>query len=367
VAFHHGVVPGKGFTIVELLVSMAILSLIMVLLAAMVSSVSTVWRNTTGKISAFAEARAGFEAMTRKLSQATINSYWDYEYPNDDTTKPPRTYVRQSELHLMAGQASTLIPSLSDATTHAIFFQAPLGYSRPAPGIRPLPSLLNASGFFIQRSKDTDLPEFLKTLFAGEPAKKRTRYRLMEMWQPTEQFRVYQPKRTELSLDITKRTEWFTQPLASSNSPARPLAENVIALVLWPRRAATDPRPPITPDYSFDTRAYLSLSPATRDALPPENPLRLSRNQLPPVVQVTMVVLDGKSAAKLEELPDSAKTLLAPGALFTSFNGKTSQADQEQVFQEDLKKLTDFLTEYRLAYRVFTTAVTLRQAKWSEE
>lgn len=357
--------PTRAFTILELLVAVSILTIILIILVAMVNGVSTVWRSTTGKISAFDSARSGFEAMTRKVSQATLNTYWDYQYPGNDPTKPPSAYVRQSELHMVAGQAADLVPGSVATTSHAIFFQAPLGYSSSPGQSKDLQNLLNSAGYFIQHSDDAmDRPKFLDQ---GGTAlvPKRTRYRLMEVWHPSENLRVFQPSLSELQNNPEKRREWFTLPLAENPSPARPIAENILVLVIWPRRAVTDPGPPFSEGYAYDTRAYLDN--------PEEDPksgslASLSRNQLPPVIQLTMVAIDEPSAARLESLPVSEKSLLQPGALFTSLGAGTDLAEQEKYYQADLARLTnEFLNKHRLNYRVFTSAVTLRQAKWSEE
>jgi len=72
---------------------------------------------------------------------------------------------------------------------------------------------------------------------------------------------------------------------------------------------------------------------------------------------VTLVAIDDSSAARLEELPASAKTILDPGQNFTSVAS----------YEADLAALVAFLQTNRLNYRVFTTTVSIRQAKWSEQ
>src|ERR1700722_11187886 len=68
----------KAFTLVELMVSTAIIGLIMVVLVTMTNQISQTWRSTTEKIEKLEEARDGFESMTRHLAQATLNTNWDY-------------------------------------------------------------------------------------------------------------------------------------------------------------------------------------------------------------------------------------------------------------------------------------------------
>src|SRR5258708_20794096 len=67
-----------GFTLVELMVSTVMIGLIMLVLVGMTNQTSQTWRNATEKIEKFQSARDGFESMTRKLSQATLNTNWDY-------------------------------------------------------------------------------------------------------------------------------------------------------------------------------------------------------------------------------------------------------------------------------------------------
>ena len=58
----------RAFTIVEMLVSTAILGLLMVLLLSTVDQTQRVWLRTSNKLSQFQAARTAFEAMTRNLS-----------------------------------------------------------------------------------------------------------------------------------------------------------------------------------------------------------------------------------------------------------------------------------------------------------
>ena len=80
-----------GFTILEVMVASAVFVLLLGLLMSTISQTSTVTRRATEKVSAFQGARSAFELITSKLSQATMNSYWDYDSP---TT--PTKYIRKS-------------------------------------------------------------------------------------------------------------------------------------------------------------------------------------------------------------------------------------------------------------------------------
>src|SRR5689334_5970956 len=115
----------RAFTIIEIVVSCAVLTLIMLITVSIVGSTSSAYNQTRARAETFEEARTSFEAITRKVSQAMLNTYWDYDYANNDRTRPPRGYVRQSELHFVSGPTKSgsnpLIPiSKIQSVTHGI-------------------------------------------------------------------------------------------------------------------------------------------------------------------------------------------------------------------------------------------------------
>ena len=73
-----------AFTLLEILVSCAALALLLVFMVSITGMVQTTYRRTQGKAEQFREARVAFEAITRRLAQSTLNTYWDYHYPGDD-------------------------------------------------------------------------------------------------------------------------------------------------------------------------------------------------------------------------------------------------------------------------------------------
>ena len=89
----HRSPESRAFTLVELLVAMAVLTLIMLVLVSITNSTSVIWRSTTSEVEQFRAARNAFESMTRRISQATLNTCWDYSYLNFDVTKPQTTYA----------------------------------------------------------------------------------------------------------------------------------------------------------------------------------------------------------------------------------------------------------------------------------
>lgn len=389
----------SGFTLVELLVSMTVLVLIMLIASQMVEAVAKLAGQTRSRVEAFQESRVAFESMTRKISQAMLNTYWDYEY-NNGASAAPTGYVRRSELHFLTGSGKHGDPngkildpvSGLQTTTHAIFFHAPQGFSsKPqsagsASTSSPiLPNLLNASGFFLSYDSDLrDRPLFLQS-GAGIPAE-RWRFRLMEMLEPSESFRNYDDlERTQTTpnpgVDLR---QWFQGPLSTyfgsqaggsqstAPSPVRVLCENVIALIIWPRLSPNDiPKNgtapvQLCPNYWYGSRAYSSQ--------PGDPQSALWGNQLPPIVQVTMVALDEQSASRLQETVASStpkqmpETQLGLDTLFQAPSSSTNVLITDPAFGDtyraDLATLEATLFKLKLNHRVFTTDVSILQSKW---
>ena len=127
-----------GFTLIEMLVSVAVLMLILGLLLSFTSAVQKTWKSTEAKVEQFREARVAFEAINRSVRQALLNTYWDYDDPNN-----PTEYVRRSELRFISGPVANLTLNSpfpgSTAYGHGIFFQSVFGKSDDHPEARPPP------------------------------------------------------------------------------------------------------------------------------------------------------------------------------------------------------------------------------------
>lgn len=343
---HPSRARGKAFTLVELLVATTVVMLLLVLLASITDATRKTWAFTQSKIEQFREAREAFDSITRRISQATLNTFWDYDNPSE-----PTRYLRQAELRFasgndLAGSATGTPPR----PTGSIFFQAPLGFVDPdGTGARrdlgELSHLLNTWGFFIEYNIDTNRPDFL-------PADNRYRFRLMEMMEPSERLSVY---RYTSGVDAQGRpksstytgNEWFTDPLNATAVAKRPIAENIIALILLPKLSPADQTrggyndASLAPQYNYNS--------TSTNTNPDLNP----RNQLPPVVQVTMVAVDEASFNRLNagsSMPD-----LGLGNLFRDAGR----------YAQDLATLEENLRDANLNYRIFTSNVAIKAAKWS--
>jgi uncharacterized protein (TIGR02599 family) len=336
--------PGSrpAFTLLELMVSMTVLALIMLLVFQMLDTTQKTFQSSRARASTFKEARVAFEGITRRIGQAMLNTYFDYKYPNNNPLSTPTDYERKSDLHFISGRADTLLRG-GQYSTHCVFFQAPLGFSL-RPENQSLGSLLNSWGYFIEKGDDSaQIPQFLKTYDGADSS--RERYRLMEFRPPTENMQVYGANlRNSYSID------WFQNQinLASDGGVpfSRPLAENIIALVIEPKRSEKTGAAVLSPRYEYDSRRFQKSNNA-RDE---------TKHQLPPLVEVTMVAIDEESVIRNVQINGGKLEELVPSSLFTN----------QAQYENDLRVLEASLVKKRITYRVFNETVAIRASKFSD-
>lgn len=371
----------RAFSLVEMMVSLAVLALMMIVLAQVTNSTSKLWQGTNDKISAFQNARAAFETMTQTLSQATLNTYFDYYDSSGNrntaaglSTFTPSLYDRFSELHFISGPADSILKGISrtdstgsksypDVTSgHAVFFQAPLGYTQQSTA-KSLDNMLNAVGYFAEFGTDKDLiPSLISTKIPP-----RFRYRLVQMLQPAESLSVYAEPWTSRTKGSAAR--WFKTPLelpiadSLNPRPTQILADNVAAMIIRPKRsdqefANANPKPaPIAPNYTYDSQPQPVIPPAQIANFP-------TRYQLPPLVSVTLVAIDEASAVRMQ-LQHKDKPPLQEMGVSTLFQ-TTSDTNVPDDYESDLQELKDALTDAKVNFRIFETELMIRASKWTQ-
>ena len=323
-------VCADGFTILELLVAMAILAVMVVLMLGVLQSTSDAWRRNTERSKAFASSRAAFESMTRSISAATLNTYQDYYDANRSNrasgslTFVPAVYGRRSDLHFTTG--TNLVTGQNGV---AIFMVVPFDYESANTNDYSS-GQLNGFGYFVRFTTNSLAPNGVSNSY---------RYRLMQFLQPTEKLMVmntnYYPN------------SWFTTDV-NANSNTFPIADNVVAFAILPKLSDRENAnaAALAPNFSYNSRMTWSSG---------SQPTNM--HQLPPVVQVVMVVLDESSARRIEN--GSTEPISALG--FNPASVFTSPANLEA----DLKTISDALSAKRLNYRIFRSEIPIRSAKWT--
>ncbi|QIF01013.1 Verru_Chthon cassette protein C [Roseimicrobium sp. ORNL1] len=347
----------RAFTLVELLVSMTVLTILLLIVTNVISETQKAWSQASSRVSQFREARAAFDVLTRNISQATLNTYWDYKRSNpNDIAEVPSKYERTSELSFIVGQGSALLRNSSNSqnvSSHAIFFQAPLGNTQEGENAN-LTNLLCARGYYVLYGNDAPfLPGFLPANYA------KNRFRLMEYSPTAETNRIYADGFRPT--DSNNSSVWFERdamaPIsatetAANRSPARPIAENIIALIISPRVSPKEAGS-VDPTYIAPFYDYDSTKRANQSAQSPDG--QGTQHLIPPLLEVTMVALDGPSAEKLELQTHSPNFVSEAGAAFTNANS----------YQGDIQALEDELIKRRLNFRVFRATIPMRSSKWS--
>ena len=397
---------GAAFTLVEMVVSLAILSIILLILGQATTAMRKAVTQTTTEVQEFAGAQNAFEVMTRRISQATLNAYNDTAAytpinptPQTSGTGSVSGYTRASELRFISGPASLAStalnnitgPLFTDATgatpyhpTHAIFFQAPLGTSS-------VPSLLqamNTCGYYIEWNSDKALgivPAFIPT--ATYTA--RWRFRLMEMIEPSDYLTIYSYTSGSNGVATTTTTgpasnswtytgkDWFQTPYKNSTISttgdylcARPIADNVILLAFLPMVSPQNALYPTTGGNPDGTSTDLMTAPSGQSGYlydtapiqtsPGPGLLPVSQNQLPPLVYVLMIAVDEKSFYAYQMQGGNSTT--CPSNLGIDYPGGNATFLTVSTYtqrQSDVTQVETALAANHIKYRVFSSIVPL--------
>ena len=436
-----------AFTLLEVMVSSALIVVIMGFLMYTMDQTQRTMRGADSRIGQFQTARVAFEAMTRNLSQATLNTYYDLDSTDKGTNGAklpygetrPTGYRRASDLHFVSGLAASA--KILDSTevidpTHAVFFQAPLGVSYQddntvlsASGYEAAPTtdssndkevkrkyrflngLMNVCGYYIHWSQDQVVPTFLKDDLAANKIAPRYRYRLMEVTQPAETVAIYNNRwytkpggksgnfvspanEGARSKVYENATDWikvavgkFQPTLGVKTDYSRPLADNIVAMIIVPKLPESDRKQKkllndLTLDYEYDSRpdkvydGDFTKGTTTVASLLTSDQERSQYAQLPPILQVTLVAIDEDSGAKLENSisdPKSGPSEHWAKGLFKNlldekkFNEELGAESKpsEQSLLGRLAGLDDSLKLPKMNFRIFTTDVVMRSAKWT--
>ncbi|MBL9157889.1 MAG: Verru_Chthon cassette protein C [Verrucomicrobiales bacterium] len=335
----------SGFSLIELMVAMGILTVLMLMLTALLDQIQKSWRFSESRISQFREARVAFDVMTKNIGQASLNTYWELRDKDSDGLFDG--YFRTSELHFITMDAARLGGSATQQPVgQAIFFQAPLGFSST---YRNLNNLFNGRGYFVAFGSDKAFkPSFVQ-------ARDRYRFRLMEFRPPAESNQVFADGQEEIEKGQPQDFQgWYKQALSvgegTFESHLNPLAENILTVVVTPRdslevgtttREATFSR--IAPRYEFDTNDQSE----DREEF---------AQQVPPLVRVTMVAIDEAAAVRFDR--DGSIPAELTGALTGAFSST-------QNYTEDVQRVSAALNELKVSHKIFSSLVLLRSSKWS--
>jgi len=210
----------------------------------------------------------------------------------------------------------------------------------------------------------------------------------MELMQPAESMSVYDLDPKGATTFAGDQLRWFRTAVTGASRPVRSIAENVVGLIIWPKLAKGDEsarldqgRSPLSPNYIYDSSLLTFKSPRFGTAVSPvylnegakltsttdlQDAAQINpKNQLPPIVQVTLIALDEQSAARLEDQPKGSAVEDLSKGLFEVACSPGTRSNQETRYDQDLQEMQQRMVKAGLTYRVFTSDVVIRAAKWS--
>lgn len=301
----------QAFSLLEVLVSVAVLSLLVVLLSSIISAASTQWTRAGSRTEQFAEGQRAIDALSAAISRATLANYYEYlDARNEprvagDRTFVPATYGPMSDLRFAMN------------SNDGIFFQVPSGWTTDA-SVRGSKTALNTVGFRLVESVDPSvLPSFLPP--------KQTRPRLIQHVEPTERLSIYSFTNGNNRYTGTK---WW-EDVRDDPSTQHVVARNVVAFGLRARSSALSKL-------------------AFNSANDPD-----WQHQLPPLIDVALVVIDEKSAERLE----------ASGGLAFLWGGNAPLTSASAWDSDLTERIPERLSDLNYGFRVFQTTVRMENAR----
>lgn len=382
-----------GFTLVELLVSMTFVVILMLVVTQVIGVVQRSWVRANSRVSQFREARMAFDIISRNLSQATLNTYWENQFDPLGTDaagqklQKAKNYVRRSELQFICGPTTSVLSGAASGSSnfpgHAVFFQAPLGITNLVASTggnqantENMVNLMCGRGYFVEWGSDESFrPPFLSSM-SSVPV--RNRMRLMEYSPTAEMNRIYDSTLRPLvdsETGVNNGKRWFNEgqnavltnivsagETVATRAFTRPVAENILALIISPQQEVTGNGTAlpyaIAPNYRWDS-TLVTQQGAASNASNPQG----TQHLLPPLLKVSMIALDQMSGEELSRDEQVRKDVLNQiGSMFQTANKLPQELGDADGSGGDLQKL---LVAKKLNYRVFTTTIVLKQARWS--
>ena len=319
----------RGFTLLEVLVTLGILLVILVATMEFMNDVDQAWKSADAD--PFAEAQNAFETVAHNLAAATLAPYQDYADVSGsfrtNSAFVPDHLARRSDLDFVCGltTGTTGLLGASGLTTTgcSVFFLAPNGYTQ-IDAHTGAERLLNAMGYLVEFGDDTTAPGFIL------PQTHCWRWRLKQVHQPAESLQIF----------ATNTSAAWIQQVVPTGAALPILAENVITLIVLPERAANDSGPALAPAFSYDSRDT-------------NTPLTL--HQLPPRTRLVLVAIDPTAAQRLAAQNGANPPALVPASLFQ----EAAQLDA------DLATLDNALNAQQIAHRIFQREILLQSSSWS--
>jgi prepilin-type N-terminal cleavage/methylation domain-containing protein len=318
----------EGFTLLELLVSMTILSLILLLLSKMLDTVLRTWTDGDARVETFQTARGALEIMTRELTPAVVDTRMQFA-------------VIPGEKLALAG-ASNVAPN-----SPAILWMAPLGEAGD----------LRCVGYYLQRDDEKQFYR-LKRIYIKPDNKDDYFPKMVNETNPRD------PElRTSHKDAIWFTRNWDTEAFDEEDSANESVivstaADNVIAFWIQCLDLQGNPVPWLSnaPHNSsnkmiYNSAAFFQMSTTTpyddgeTTVFLAQTKQTMKANRVPAAVDVTVIVVDSGTLAKGFKIPSIEHTFLENGALDVA---ASIRRFNQALLKNNIKKGRAFTTRVKL-------------------
>lgn len=306
-----------GWSLAELLVSITVLALILVMVAQALSVTQQTWLFAHASHEMVRIAEASQSTLVRHIRRATLDPRLQY----DNSTG---AIITDSDLHLVLGPSTELLPELPGAIGDAIFFLHPGSEGW-------LQSVLKGCGFFVEYADDSAWrPSFLNSI----PS--RRRFRLMHFHQPSDELIVFRHPALNTFTNRNELYSWFSQPVYNSDAKnISVVAENVIAMTIKAEAGE---------GLCYDTRRFQWEGPSSA--------ANAMRHRLPQTIDVSLLLTDEASWRKLT--PAAADRLAA-----TLKRISQKQIEIEASQQPTFASLQKAMEAHKMRTRIVSLAIPL--------
>ncbi|HSI13320.1 MAG TPA: prepilin-type N-terminal cleavage/methylation domain-containing protein [Chthoniobacter sp.] len=290
-----------AFTLVELLVSLALLTFIMLILVGVTEAASRAWREGQSRTETFQSARTALEILTREITPAVVDTRMQF-------------VVAPGEVLTRAG-AKNVAPD-----SPALVWMAPLGDE----------GSLSCVGYYLSRD---DARQFyrLKRIFIPAPTTAKASPYFPRMVSASD------PRDPELRTSPVN-ADWFTRSwdtnafdeenTANSQVVVSSAADGIVAFWAQPLDVLGHPVPLVakssvhpSSELYYNSAAYFQVATST----PFENgrsllylaqtPQTMKANRVPAAIDFTLVTIDSRILARRLPIPQQTNVYDANGAL----------------------------------------------------
>lgn len=322
----------QAFTLVELMVSAALLTILLLILTTVTDSTSRAWRNGQRQIDTFQSARTSLEILARELTPAVVDT----------------------RMQFVSGPASILTdvgaPHVTP-TAPVLLWMAPLGTNGD----------LRCVGYYLYRDEAKKFYR-LKRIFvgAGERDDPQSRYfpRMVNLTDPRDPTLRTSPVNANWFVRNWDKDAFDEENPHNDKAIVSTAADGVVALWVQCLDSLGNPVPLLSKakyhpqsDLFYNSAAFMQMA-TTRPfennrsvVYLAETPETMKANRVPAAIDLTVVTLDARTIERTSNIPMQASVIDVNSALDVD---ASARAYEEALRQQGIFTSRTFTTRVKL-------------------